>query len=147
MAGACARMKARVSCKADERRRHGDENDSSRRMRVFRLQVMVGRALQEPHTSRHGALDVAMVVDAALRRVAGQISVIQHDAALHTGFSPETLRGWRERIAGAMAALGTTGASPGPADETMPEPVARLLRQVELIGGAVSRYDGAAKPP
>ncbi len=111
------------------------------------FEASLTRALQEPHTSRHGALDAAMVVDAALRRVAGQISVIQHDAALRTGFSPETQRGWRERIASAMAAIGTAAASPGRADETMPEPVARLLRQVELIGGAISRYDGDAKPP
>ena len=75
MAGACARMKARVSCKADERRRHGDENDSSRRMRVFRLQVMVGRALQEPHRRLVAIDEVDRLRRRLCRRVAPDMPI------------------------------------------------------------------------
>ncbi len=62
------------------------------------LETTLSRALHEPRRSQRGSLQSAMVVDAALRRMAGRLSALQLDPHHADGIAPEALRGWREWI-------------------------------------------------
>lgn len=108
------------------------------------LEASLSRALQEPRRSARAGLQTAMVVDAALRRLAGRLSAIQHDPALSGAaggpLGDGALRAWRTWLSGAFAALADgaplPGAPPAAADAG---PLARIARQVELMDGALRR--------
>ncbi len=81
-----------------------------------------------------------MTVDAALRRLAGRLSALQHDPAMAGNPGPEALRAWREWLAAAFAAL--TAGTPLPGGSPAIEgtgPLARIARQLELMDGALRR--------
>ncbi len=117
--------------------------DAARRaagMASNNLEASLSRALQEPRRAARAGLETAMTVDAALRRLAGRLSALQHDPALAGDFGPEALRAWREWLAAAFAALTAGAPLPGgsPAIEGT-GPLARIARQLELMDGALRR--------
>ncbi|HEY0202649.1 MAG TPA: FUSC family protein [Acetobacteraceae bacterium] len=117
--------------------------DAARRaagMASNNLEASLSRALQEPRRAARAGLETAMTVDAALRRLAGRLSALQHDPALAGDFAPEALRAWREWLAAAFAALTDGAPLPGglPAAEGT-GPLARIARQLELMDGALRR--------
>ena len=108
------------------------------------LEALITRALLEPGKQQRDPLEAAMVIDAALRRCAGRLAALQHDPAAVAGVPTETLRIWRDWIAGSLSRLaeGKTGIPPRP---TEPEPetdaLARIARQIELMSGAIGRLE------
>jgi uncharacterized membrane protein YccC len=116
------------------------------------LEAAVQRALLEPHLERR-RIDAALMVVAALRRIAGALTTISFEADCgdaETRRRIAALRGW---IASAMAGLAEAAAD-GPAflplrpevDEGSGTAVPALLRivgQIELMAGAVSPQPAA----
>ena len=104
------------------------------------LEASLSRALQEPRRSARAGLETAMVVDAALRRLAGRLSALQHDPALAGTAGPDALRAWQGWLRGAFNALSSGQPLPG---GTPPMegagPMARIARQLELMDGALRR--------
>ena len=104
------------------------------------LEASLSRALQEPRRQARAGLEAAMVVDAALRRLAGRLSALQHDPALSGAAGPEALRAWRAWLSEAFAALAAGASLPGSAPPVEGAgPLARIARQVELMDGALRR--------
>ena len=104
------------------------------------LEASLSRALQEPRRSARAGLETAMVVDAALRRLAGRLSALQHDPALAGATGPDALRAWRRWLRGAFTALSGSQPLPGGAPPTEGAgPMARIARQLELMDGALRR--------
>jgi uncharacterized membrane protein YccC len=103
------------------------------------LEALITRALLEPGKQKD-PLEAAMVVDAALRRCAGRLATLQHDPVLATRVPAETLRIWRDWIAGSLRALadGKTDLPPRPI-ESESDALARIARQIELMSGAMER--------
>jgi len=104
------------------------------------LEASLSRALQEPRRSARAGLETAMVVDAALRRLAGRLSALQHDPALAGATGPDALRAWQGWLRGAFTAL--SGGQPLPGGAPPLEgagPMARIARQLELMDGALRR--------
>lgn len=104
------------------------------------LETSISRALTEPRRVGRGAgLQRAMVVDAALRRMAGRLSILHLDHHDEDGVSPTLLRAWRDWVCAALRALAAGEGSPGPRPGG-PAPVAlvRIARQIELLEGAVA---------
>ncbi len=98
------------------------------------LEASLSRALLE--TSRSPArLQAALSADAALRRLAGLVTALHIARAL-----PEEWRSWAGTALRALAA----GTEPPPAPAEPGDNLARLARQVALIGGALSRFRGTA---
>lgn len=111
------------------------------------LEASLARALQEPRrSSARTGLEAAMVVDAALRRLAGRLSSFQHDPAPVPGAAE--LAAWRDWLRLAFQALADGG--PLPPGQPTHEPgsaMARIARQVELMDGALQREEGRAPAP
>ena len=81
-----------------------------------------------------------MVMDATLRRVAGRLSALRHDPAARASLGDATWRCWRDWIGTALRALAEGGALPAARpDGPVPESLARIARQVELLEGALRR--------
>jgi uncharacterized membrane protein YccC len=102
------------------------------------LEAALNRALQEPRGAARREAETALVVDAALRRLAGRLLALQHDPA-QAGSDPVTLGGWRSWMAEAFTALQAGRPLPDatPPDEQHPA-LGRMARQVALIAGALS---------
>ncbi len=99
------------------------------------LEDLVSRALHEPRRSQRRELQSAMVVDAALRRMAGRLSALQIDPHHADGIGAEALRDWRAWIGGALLALPRAAvASPRPSGRA-PDALLRIARQIELLDG------------
>jgi len=111
------------------------------------LEASLARALQEPRrSSARTGLEAAMVVDAALRRLAGRLSSFQHDPASVPGAAE--LAAWRDWLRLAFQAL--ADGEPLPPGQPQHEPgsaMARIARQVELMDGALRREEGRAPAP
>ena len=87
-----------------------------------------------------------MVVDAALRRLAGRLSSFQHDPASVPGAAE--LAAWRDWLRLAFRAL--AAGEPLPPSQPTHEPdgaMARIARQVALMDGALRRQEGRAPAP
>lgn len=107
------------------------------------LEASLARALQEPRRSARAGLEAVMVVDAALRRLAGRLSSIQHDPAL--GPDKAALAAWRGWLRLAFASL--VRGAPLPPGQPALEPgsaTARIARQIELMDGALRREGSSA---
>ena len=111
------------------------------------LEASLARALQEPRrSSARTGLEAAMVVDAALRRLAGRLSSFQHDPASVPGAAE--LAAWRDWLRLAFQAL--ADGEPLPPGQPEHEPgsaMARIARQIELMDGALRRKEGRAPAP
>jgi uncharacterized membrane protein YccC len=103
------------------------------------LETSISRALNEPRGNQRTELQSAMVVDAALRRMAGRLSALQLDPHHADGIGPEALRSWRDWIGTALQAMADgapvpTARPPGRA----PDALARIARQIELLDGTTA---------
>jgi uncharacterized membrane protein YccC len=108
-------------------------------------EASISRALLEPGGGGRDRLEAAMVIDAALRRLAGRLSAIQLDPRLGKALEPASWRAWRDWIAGNMASLagGATTLTPRPQPGAAPpDAIGRILRQIELMAGALERVRG-----
>ena len=104
------------------------------------LEALITRALLEPGKRKQDALEAAMFIDAALRRCAGRLATLQHDPAAVAHLPPETLRTWRDWVAGSLRSLasGKINLQPRPAGQET-DALARIARQIELMSGAIER--------
>ena len=99
------------------------------------LETTLSRALQEPGHALKRDLQVAMVADAALRRIAGRLAALQHAPSL---VGEVDLDAWRTWLAAAFAALRSGAALPTPTPhDTGNGPLGRIARQLLLIDGAM----------
>ena len=99
------------------------------------LETTLSRALQEPGHALRRELQVAMLADAALRRVAGRLAALQHAPGLA---GAAELDRWRVWLAGSFAALRSGAALPDPAPADHADgPLGRIARQLALIDGAM----------
>ncbi|MGC9270183.1 FUSC family protein [Acidiphilium sp.] len=108
------------------------------------LEASVARALMEPHRAFDPLLRMALVVDAALRRTAGRLAVLNLDPPPPRG-DWERWRIWRDWLVAAFdPARGPVRPLPEPvARAASAESLTRLARQAELVFGAVhaERFD------
>jgi hypothetical protein len=104
------------------------------------LEALITRALLEPGNKNRDQLEAAMAVDAALRRLAGRLATLGHDAGLTANTQAKTLQAWRDWIGAStrLLASGTTELAPRPAG-TDNDALGRIARQIELIAGAMER--------
>jgi uncharacterized membrane protein YccC len=109
-------------------------------------EASISRALLEPGAGGRERLEAAMVIDAALRRLAGRLAAMQLDPTLARAFDPAIWRGWRDWIAANMWALadGATSLTPRPQAGAAPlvDSLGRILRQIDLMAGALARIRG-----
>ena len=78
-----------------------------------------------------------MLVDAALRRMAGRLSVLQLDPHHADGMTPAALRAWRIWIGGTLRALAAGERVAGRRPEgRVPDAVARIAQQIEMLRAA-----------
>jgi len=110
------------------------------------LEASLSRALVEPRGRRSDRLEAAMVVDAALRRMAGRLAAMQLQKHERWPGDDAAWRRWRDWIGAAVAQLGV--GPPGeliprpalmPADAVQAESLARIARQIEVMTGALAR--------
>jgi len=106
-------------------------------------EASISRALLEPGTGGRDRLEAAMVIDAALRRLAGRLSAMQLEPGLGHERAPDVWRAWRHWIVGSLEALATGGTAPPPRPPDAPGPgaqsLARIARQIELMAGTIER--------
>jgi uncharacterized membrane protein YccC len=111
------------------------------------IEASVSRALLEPGNAAQERLEAAMVIDAALRRLAGRLSAMQLDPGLRDAFPQDTWRRWRDWIGTSMRALaeGHARLAPRPsiAPGTRSEALLRIARQIELMAVVVERAVGS----
>jgi uncharacterized membrane protein YccC len=102
------------------------------------LEASISRALTEPGSTGRDRLEVALVIDAALRRLAGRLTAVQLDPGLPTALPPGALDAWRDWIGGAMRALaaGDTALPPRPTVAEA-DSLVRIARQIELMAGTI----------
>ena len=104
------------------------------------LEASINLALNDPGAKHRPQLESVLVVDAALRRVAGRVSALPLDPALARKTETAALRAWRAWIGEAMRALadGETALPPRPVTAAS-DAVGRIVRQIELMAGALAR--------
>ncbi len=100
------------------------------------LETSISRALNEPRRDQRRELQSAMVIDAALRRMAGRLSALQLDPHHADGIGPEALQHWRAWIGGSLRAMaaGEPVSTARPAGRA-PDALLRIARQIELLDG------------
>ncbi len=107
------------------------------------VEASLQRVLLEPARGETDRLEAALTIDAALRRMAGRVSALQVDAALHP-HDRAAWRAWRDWIDIASTRL-AEGRADLPARPAVPagdpdgESLARIGRQLELAAGALGR--------
>ncbi len=111
------------------------------------LEASISRALAEPGRGQDQEmrLEAAMLIDATLRRMAGQITAFAHEAA--PGPSSADWRRWRDWLLGAMAAAEEAHAPPDRPEGRPPEAMARIIRQADVLAGALARLRGMDQVP
>ncbi len=106
------------------------------------LEAAISRALVEPHpgVAARERLEATMVVDATLRRLAGQLAAVQLDPA-RAGQGGSAWRAWIPAALDALQVERTT-LPPQPA-EIATGGLGHLTRQVHVLQGAMQRLGGA----
>lgn len=104
------------------------------------LEASINLALNDPGARDPARLESVLVIDAALRRLAGRLSAMQIDPGPTRAMGPVALHAWRAWIGGSMRALadGAAPLPPRPAAEVS-DAMARIARQVELMAGTLAR--------
>jgi uncharacterized membrane protein YccC len=107
------------------------------------VEASINRALNERRGGGRDVLEAVLVINAALRRFAGRLSVMQLDPSLSARMPAESLRSWRDWIGGSMRSLaeGQIELPPRPETEVV-DALRRLARQIELMAGAMRRLLG-----
>ncbi len=144
---------------------HGSErSDAMRRQAGIASNTLEGalsRGMLEPRLVAGSHLNAALTIDAALRRIAGRLSVIRilRERETADGAAPRVsaadLGAWRAWIKTANAVILATpphapGACPlpprprlnAPPEDPVADGLTRIARQIELIAGAMPRLDG-----
>lgn len=107
------------------------------------VEASVARALLEPRGAQSDRVEAAMVIDAALRRLAGRLAAMQFDPSQTDALPPDAWREWRDWLAASMRKLGEGRVDLTPHPELQEtahtEALGRIARQVELIGGTIAR--------
>lgn len=116
------------------------------------LEASLSRALHEPRRSLRAGLESVLLIDAALRRMAGRLSALQLDPHYADGVPAPVLQLWRDWIGRSLRAIADGAALPDARpDGRVPDPLARIARQIELMDGAMQRGRGApmaaSQPP
>ncbi len=95
------------------------------------LEAALSRALYEPHRRRDPAIERGAVVDAALRRMAGRLSLMVLDRPAITPGALPLWRQWQDWLVRTLSATATARPPlpPGPGTDAL----TRLARQAELI--------------
>ncbi len=114
------------------------------------LEASLQRALNELVGRRQKRLEVAALVDAGLRRIAGRLAAMQQDASLAGSLPRGTWAEWRDWIGRALEDV-AEGRAPPPRPALSQgaetghggEALARIARQVELMPEALARPAGA----
>ncbi len=119
--------------------------DPARRMAGMasnNLEASIARALQEPQHDRGAGvqLDVAMVVDAALRRMAGRLSLLALEPNPRGEMTEAAWQRWRGWLQSALDTLqrGRTEIAVRPPDKAT-DALGRIARQIDVLRGAISR--------
>lgn len=100
------------------------------------LETSISRALTEPRRAANPDLQRAMTVDAALRRMAGRLSMLQLDPHHADGLTRGALNAWRLWIGGTLRSLARDDAIPGSRPGgRVPDSLARIAQQIELLRG------------
>ena len=142
---------------------HSDVSDDARRQAGIAsnaLEAALSRSMLEPRLVAGSHLNAALTIDAALRRIAGRLSVVrilredQKADDVQPRVSAADLAAWRVWIKSATAAILATPAHPpgacplpprprlnAPADDPVADGLTRIARQIELIAGAMPRLD------
>ncbi len=110
--------------------------DAARRaagMASNNLEASLARALAEPHKEGDQAIERGAVVDAALRRMAGRLSLLALDRPVIPPDSRPIWRDWQAWLTQSLAAK-PPARPPLPAGPGA-DALTRLARQVELISG------------
>lgn len=105
------------------------------------FEATINRALLELRSDESGQLEAALVIDAALRRCAGRLSVLQFEAAGARETVPDAaLAGWGAWIVAGLQHV-ASGDPDLPARPDLPgtDAIMRLARQVGLMAGVVER--------
>jgi uncharacterized membrane protein YccC len=107
------------------------------------LEASISRALTEPGAAGPDRLEAALVIDAALRRLAGRLTAVQLDPGLRAALPPDALAAWHDWIGGATRALavGETTLPPRPSVAEA-DPLVRIARQIELMAGTIQPLAG-----
>lgn len=99
------------------------------------LEASISRALLEPHRSRDPALGSAIVTNAALRRIAGRLSVLSLERPVIRETARPLWLAWRDWLDAMLS--GAARKEPRPqslnAEPEVDNTLARLARQAELI--------------
>ncbi len=107
------------------------------------LEASISRAMQEPLRDKGARVEAAMVVDAALRRLAGRLAAVQHDGGGWRALDPGLRARWAAWLPEALLALAERRPSPPrPEEGGGPEALGRMARQVEVMEGALRRAWG-----
>ncbi|MDD2876439.1 MAG: FUSC family protein [Acidiphilium sp.] len=112
------------------------------------LEASVGRALMEPHRGHDPLLRSALVVDAALRRTAGRLAILNLDPLPPAADVPHW-RAWRDWLMAAFdPARGPVRPTPvAVSREASSESLIRLARQAELVFDALHPEDAEVTHP
>jgi uncharacterized membrane protein YccC len=107
------------------------------------LEAAINRALIERGDGGRDLLEAVLLIDASLRRCAGQLSALQLDPEPRTAAARDSSREWRDWTVGALRSLaaGQTELPPRP-DAVVSDAVRRFARQIELMAGAMPRLAG-----
>lgn len=116
-------------------------------MATVNLEASISRALQEPR-GRRPLLEAALTTDAALRRMAGQLTALVLDPSARQGLDTMEWERWRAWMIDRMTVLEREVAGSGPlaAPDSVSPPQAaypgsagRLARQTLLLSGSLNR--------
>ena len=128
---------------------HGDEAtaEAARRQAGItsnNLEASLARALHEPRRGRQKRLEIALVIDAALRRLAGRLVAMRLATSPPAPDDAAALTSWREWIGQAFDGLAAPSpavppAPAAPGDPALAEALGRIARQLDLIAGALRR--------
>ena len=138
------------------------QSDATRRQAGIASNALEGalsRSMLEPRLVAGSHLNAALTIDAALRRIAGRLSVIrilrQGEAAEGTRLpvTAADLAAWRAWIKAANAVILSAPTQEAgrilpprptlaaPADDPVADGLTRIARQIELIAGAMPKFD------
>jgi uncharacterized membrane protein YccC len=107
------------------------------------LEASINLALNDPGAAGRNDVEAVLLIDAALRRLAGRLSAMQLDPAVLREVGQASLRAWGGWIGSAMRALADGEPVLPSQPETKPsDALARIARQIELMAGALARDAG-----
>ena len=107
------------------------------------LEASLSRAMLEPRPNAGAKLEPALVIDAALRRMAGRLAAMQPDLTAAAALAGTSLPAWRDWTLDSLGRLAARSGAilPRPAEPPSPglaDSLLRIARQIELMEGIVT---------